>query len=481
MSWEVVIGVETHVELGTDSKMFCGCPVDFSSEPNTNVCPVCLGLPGALPVPNERAIEMTVAVGLALDCRIADRSEFSRKNYFYADLPKNYQISQFDLPLCLDGSLAVTVGEETSSVGITRVHLEEDTGKSTHLGGSGRIHAAEAALIDFNRSGVPLMEVVTEPDMRTPEQARAYAAELRAIVLALGVSDAKLEEGSLRFDANISIRPRGVEELGVKVEVKNMNSLRSLQRALAFEIERQTALADAGGSVAQETRHWGEAAGVTKPGRSKEQASDYRYFPEPDLVPLQVDDEYRARLRAGLPELPGQRRSRYESFGLDARAAHLLTSGDGLAEVFEDAVAAGAAAPAAANWLTGEVVGHLRRSERSIADSPFDGSALAELIAMVAGGELSSTAAKSVLGGVIDGEGSPRRVAETRDLMQIEDSGTLEAAVDEAFAAHAGELARLRDGDQKLIGFFVGQVMRITGGKADPRKVTGLIRRKAAE
>ena len=481
MTWEAVIGVETHVELRTRSKMFCGCPVDFSSEPNTNVCPVCLGLPGALPVPNERAIEMTVAVGMALGCQIAPDSEFSRKNYFYADLPKNYQISQFDLPLCIGGSLEVQVGEETSAVGITRVHLEEDTGKSTHLGGSGRIHAAEAALIDFNRSGVPLMEVVTEPDLRTPEQARAYAMELRAIVLALGVSDAKLEEGSLRFDANVSVRREGDEELGVKVEVKNMNSLRSLQRALAFEIERQVALADAGALIAQETRHWDEAATVTKPGRSKEQSSDYRYFPEPDLVPLHVDDEYRERVAASLPELPGQQRTRYRALGLDAGAARLLTAGDGFAEVFEDAVAGGADAPAAANWLTGEVVAHLRRSERELADTGLDGASLRELIGMVAGGELSATAAKAVLAGVLDGEGGPRRVAEARDLMQMDDAGALETAVDDAFAAHADELVRLREGDQKLIGFFVGQVMRATGGKADPQKTSDLIRQKAAE
>ncbi|MFH2073193.1 MAG: Asp-tRNA(Asn)/Glu-tRNA(Gln) amidotransferase subunit GatB [Actinomycetota bacterium] len=481
MSWEAVIGVETHVELRTASKMFCGCPVDFSSEPNTNVCPVCLGLPGALPVPNERAIEMTVSVGLALGCRIAADSEFSRKNYFYADLPKNYQISQFDRPLCVGGSLEVEVGDATVAVGITRVHLEEDTGKSTHLGGSGRIHAAEAALIDFNRSGVPLMEVVTEPDMRSPEQARAYAAELRAIVLALGVSDARLEEGSLRFDANVSVRPAGAAELGVKVEVKNMNSLRSLQRALAYEIDRQTALAEAGERIAQETRHWDEAAGVTKPGRSKEQSSDYRYFPEPDLVPLHVDDEYRERIAAALPELPGPRRVRYRSMGLDAGAARLLAAGDGLGGVFEDAVAAGADPAAAANWLTGEVVAHLRRTEQEPAGIELDGAALAELMAMVAAGELSATAAKTVLAGVLDGEGRPRVVAAARDLMQIDDAGALLAAVVDAFGAHPDELARLRGGDQKLIGFFVGRVMQATGGKADPRKVSDLIRTKAAE
>ena len=481
MSWEAVIGVETHVELRTRSKMFCGGPVDFSSEPNTNICPVCLGLPGALPVPNQRAIEMTVAMGLALGCRIAADSEFSRKNYFYADLPKNYQISQYDRPLCLAGSLEIEVGDETAAVGITRVHLEEDTGKSTHLGGSGRIHAADAALIDFNRSGVPLMEVVTEPDLRSPEQARAYAAELRSIVLALGISDARLEEGSLRFDANVSIRPVGGEELGVKVEVKNMNSLRSLQRALAHEIERQTALAEAGEPIAQETRHWDEAAGATKPGRSKEQSSDYRYFPEPDLVPLHVSEEDRDRVAAGLPELPARRRARYRALGVDAEGARLLVDADGLAPVFEAAVAGGADPQGAANWLTGEVVAHLRRSERSLDDTGFDGAALAELVAMVGDGELSATAAKTVLGGVLEGEGGPREVAEARDLMQIDDAGALEAAVEEAFAAHPDEVGRLRDGDQKLVGFFVGRVMQSTGGKADPRKVTELIRAKAAE
>jgi aspartyl-tRNA(Asn)/glutamyl-tRNA(Gln) amidotransferase subunit B len=479
MSFEAVIGVETHVELRTDSKMFCGCPVDFASEPNTNVCPVCLGLPGALPVPNERAIEMTIAVGLALGCRIAGGSEFARKNYFYADLPKNYQISQFDLPLCLEGSIDIEVGEEIATVGITRVHLEEDTGKSTHLGESGRIHAAEAALIDFNRSGIPLMEVVTEPDMRTPEQARAYGAELRAIVLALGVSDAKLEEGSLRFDANVSIRPEGSSGLGVKVEVKNMNSLRSLQRALVYEIQRQEALAEAGEVIAQETRHWDEEAGATQPGRSKEQASDYRYFAEPDLVPLDVDDERRERILATLPELPGRRRARYRDLGLDREAARVLTGGD-LSGIFEDAVAAGADPRGAANWLTGEVVAHLRRTGGDPAGTPLTGAGLAELQDMIEGGELSSTAAKMVLAGVLDGEGGPRQVAEARDLMQMHDAGALEAAVDTAMDEHPDELARLRGGDQRLIGFFVGAVMKSTGGKADPRKAGVLIRRKVS-
>jgi aspartyl-tRNA(Asn)/glutamyl-tRNA(Gln) amidotransferase subunit B len=480
MSYEAVIGIETHIELKTDSKMFCGCPVDFGAEPNTNVCPVCLGLPGALPVPNRSAIEMTVAVGLALGCRIADPSEFHRKNYFYADLPKNYQISQYDLPLCVAGSLEVESEQASAPIGITRVHLEEDTGKSTHLGETGRIHAAEAALLDFNRSGIPLMEVVSEPDIRSPEEARAYAAELRAIVLALDVSDAKLEEGSMRFDANVSLRPEGGEEFGAKVEVKNMNSLRSLQRALGYEIDRQTALLEAGEVIPQETRHWNEETGVTEPGRSKEESSDYRYFPEPDLVPLAVDEEWAERIQDGLPELPAQRRTRYRELGLEAEAARLISEADGFPHVLEAAVAAGADARTVANWLTGEVVAHLRRIDSALLDVPLTGEHLADLNRMVQGGELSATAAKQVLAGVLEGEGDPRRVAEARDLMQIADAGELEAAVDEALAAHPEELARLRSGDDKLVGFFVGRIMQATGGKADPRKVTELIRARAS-
>ncbi len=453
MSHEAVIGIETHVELRTRSKMFCGCPVDFGAEPNTNICPVCLGLPGALPVPNEQAIEWTVSLGLALGCAIAPESLFHRKNYFYADLPKNYQISQYDLPLCVNGHLEVETDEGTSRIGITRVHLEEDTGKSTHLGESGRIHAAEAALLDFNRSGIPLMEVVSEPDLRTPEEARAYGMELRAIVLALGVSDAKLEEGSLRFDANVSLRPEGSDELGVKVEVKNMNSLRSLQRALAFEIERQRGILEGGGEVAQETRHWDEEAGLTESGRSKEESSDYRYFPEPDLVPIVIDSERRDELAARLPELPSARRSRYRELGLDAEAARLVAEGDDLAAVFEAALSGGADPQAAANWLTGEVTAHLRRSGTAMAETGLSGDHLAELVAMVEADELSATAAKQVLAGVLEGEGSPRRVAEDRDLMQIADEGALVAAVDTALGEHPDERARLAESHRFVCHF----------------------------
>jgi aspartyl-tRNA(Asn)/glutamyl-tRNA(Gln) amidotransferase subunit B len=479
VTYEAVIGIETHVELRTRSKMFCGCAVSFGAEPNTNVCPVCLGLPGALPVPNQSAIDMTVALGLALGCEIAPRSLFHRKNYFYADMPKNYQISQYDQPLCLAGALEVDVEGSRCRVGITRVHLEEDTGKSTHVGESGRIHGAEHALLDFNRAGVPLMEVVTEPDLRAPAEARAYAEELREIVLALGISDARLEEGSLRFDANVSLRPVGSEAFGVKVEVKNMNSLRSLQRALAYEIERQGALLAGGEEIPQETRHWDEERGRTEPGRSKEESSDYRYFPEPDLVPLVVEPDDRERLRAGLPELPAARRARYCALGLDAEAARAVAATEGYGPLLEQAAAAGADAGKAAMWLTGEVTAHLRRMEIAVADTPFDGASLARLLAMIEDGDLSVTAAKEVLGGVLSGEGSPRRVAEARDLLQISDSTAIAAAVDAVLADHPGELERLRSGEDRLLGFLVGEVMRSTGGKADPKVVSSLIRERA--
>jgi aspartyl-tRNA(Asn)/glutamyl-tRNA(Gln) amidotransferase subunit B len=481
MTWEAVIGIETHVELSTRSKMFCACRVDFDAEPNTVTCPVCLGLPGALPVPNRTAVEWAVKLGLALESTIADHSVFHRKNYFYGDLPKNYQISQFDIPFCAGGHLDVEAEGETVRVGITRVHLEEDTGKSTHIGESGRIHAASSTLIDFNRSGVPLVEVVTEPDIRTPAHARAYAEELRRVVLALGISDAKLEEGSLRFDANVSLRPAGETAFGAKVEVKNMNSLRSLHDALAYEIERQAALLDGGGAVQQETRHWDEETGRSEPGRSKEESSDYRYFTEPDLVPIEIGADVLGRLRSEIPELPAARRDRYRAAGVADAAVGVLVEEPSLGALFDEAVAAGAGGGAAAQWLTGEVVAHLRRTGTDPADAPLTGVALAELTAMVDGGDLSATAAKDVLAGVLDGEGSPRQVAEARDLLQVSDEGALAEMVRRVLADHPDEAQRLAGGDEKVAGFLVGQVMRTSGGKADPTVVSRLIADMAGE
>ncbi len=478
MRYEPVIGVETHVELTTRSKMFCGCAVDFGAEPNTRVCPVCLGLPGALPVPNEAAIEGIISIGLALDCEVVAQSIFHRKNYFYPDLPKNYQISQYDLPICVGGHLDIAVDGYTRRVGITRVHMEEDTGKSLHVGEGGRIHAGTHTLLDFNRSGVPLVEVVTEPDLRSPEEARVYAQELQALVRALGVSDAKLEEGSMRFDANVSLRAAGSSEFGTRTEVKNMNSLRSLERALAYEIDRQTAVLDGGEEVVQETRHWDEDAAQTQAMRGKEESSDYRYFAEPDLLPLAVDRDWQDRIRSGLPELPQSRRVRYLELGLDESTAGRLAADAGLGDLLDGATTAGAEAAVVGNWLTGEVVGYLRREEKDLGETPLTALHLAELYEMTRSGDLSATAAKEVLTGVLAGEGSPAEVAAQRDLIQVTDVDALAAEVDAVLTANPDVVEKVRGGDAKPIGFLVGQVMKATGGKADPRKVTQLIQEK---
>jgi aspartyl-tRNA(Asn)/glutamyl-tRNA(Gln) amidotransferase subunit B len=478
MNWEAVIGIEVHVELSTASKMFCGCAVDFGAAPNTLVCPVCLALPGALPVANRRAIEGILAIGLALGCRVPPRSVFHRKNYFYADLPKNYQISQFDMPVCVDGHLDVEVDGEVRRVGIERAHMEEDTGKSSHVSDGGRIHAASATLLDFNRSGVPLVEIVSRPDLRSAVEARAYAQELRSVVAELGVSDARLEEGSIRFDANVSVRPSGAEHLGTKVEVKNMNSFRSLERAVDFEISRQVAALEAGETLTQETRHWDEEAGVTHSMRTKEGSSDYRYFTEPDLVPLVFDDAWVESVRSRLPELPAARRSHYRELGLEsAQALVLAAMPAAIRAVFEEAVGEGAPPTAAANWMSGEVTGNLRKVGSDMSEVPITGRQLAGLIALVEAGTVSATAAKEVLEGVMAGEGEPSEVAEARDLVQVSDRELLMEAVAAVLEDNPEAVAAYRGGgEDKVLGFLVGQVMRATQGKADPRIVNQLLR-----
>jgi aspartyl-tRNA(Asn)/glutamyl-tRNA(Gln) amidotransferase subunit B len=480
--WEAVIGIETHVELSTDSKMFCRCPVDVDGEPNTACCPVCLALPGALPVPNEKAIEGIVEIGLALGCEINERSLFYRKNYFYPDLPKNYQISQYTFPVCEHGTIDIDVDDTSTTVGITRVHMEEDTGKSTHVGdGDGRIHDADHTLLDFNRAGVPLVEVVTEPDIRTPEQARAYGAELQRIVLALGVSDARLEAGSMRFDANVSVRRVGDPEFGTRTETKNVNSLRSLQRAVAYEIDRQIGVLEDGGTIHQETRHWNESTGKTAAMRSKEESEDYRYFQDPDLLPLFVSEDWQDRIRAGLPELPAVRRRRYRDAGADAIAAELLADSDELARLFEGAVSEGADGRVISIWLTGDVVAQLRRDEAAVADTALTSQHLVDLADMVDNGELSSTAAKEVLVAAMDGAGDIRSIAQDRDLMQVSDVSAIEDAVDSVLAENQDAVAKIASGDMKPIGFLVGQVMRTTGGKADPKIVQQVIRSRTSD
>ncbi len=477
MSWQPVIGIEVHVELATKSKMFCGCEVGFGGEPNTRVCPTCLGLPGALPVPNRQAIEWIMKIGLAFDCSVSPRSVFHRKNYFYADLPKNYQISQFDIPVCEDGHLDVVVDGESVRVGIERAHMEEDTGKSTHVGEGGRIDSAEATLLDFNRSGVPLVEIVSRPEIHSAKQARAYAQQLRQVVAELGVSDARLEEGSIRFDANVSIRPNGSNDLGTKVEIKNMNSFRSLERAVDHEIQRQIRLVEGGGEVVQETRHWDESAGVTHAMRTKEGSSDYRYFGEPDLSPMVMDSDWVARVNDDLPELPAARRKRYIEAGLDHDSAGVLSDApEPLREIFEAAADAGAPVRSAANWITGEVTAWLRRTDTLPDDAPISGKQVAELVALVDDGTVSSSAAKDVLDGVLEGEGDPGAVAQARDLIQISDTSALEAVVDQVLADNPDAMTSFAAGEQKVVGFLVGQVMRATQGKADPKLVNQILR-----
>jgi aspartyl-tRNA(Asn)/glutamyl-tRNA(Gln) amidotransferase subunit B len=425
-------------------------------------------------VPNARAVEYAIRLGLALDCEIIDRSQFHRKNYFYPDMPKNYQISQYDVAICERGHLDLSLDGDTRRIGIHRVHMEEDTGKTVHVGTSGRIHGADYSLVDYNRAGIPLLEVVSEPDLRSAAEAQVYLTELRAIVLALGISDAKLEEGSMRCDANISLRPRGHTVFGTRVEVKNLNSVRSLGRAVAHEIERQRDLLTDGVEVTQETRHWNEDAGTTSTLRAKEEVFDYRYFPDPDLVPVEPDAAWVDRLRNDLPELPAAARARLRSQGLDAERAATLADAR-LVRVLDEAVTSGAPAADAAKWLTNEVLGWSNEHGVPPADVALTGPQLAELVAMVGDQTLSTTLARQVLDGVLAGEGGPREVARARGLEQVSDAGELERMVDEAIAAQPDAAQRVRDGNRKAIGALVGAVMKASRGQANPTLVNELL------
>ena len=475
--YETVIGIETHCELGTATKMFCACPAVFGAEPNTQVCPVCLGEPGSLPVANGRAVELAARIGLALHCRVAERSQFHRKNYFYPDMPKNYQISQYDEPLCVGGRLDVDVDGEVRRVGITRVHLEEDTGKTLHVGATGRIHGADYALIDYNRAGIPLVEIVSEPDLRSADEARAYAEELRAVLLALGVSDAKLEEGSMRFDVNVSIRPVGHAEYGTKVELKNLNSLRSLHRAVAYEAERQRRVLADGGRLVQETRHWDEGAGRTEPMRSKEFATDYRYFPEPDLVPIQATAGWVDGLRADLPELPAERRARLaEATGLPATEVGWLARDLDVLAYFQ-AVADGRDPKLVAAWVMGELQRGLREFGHTMASNPVGPERLGQLLDLVTAGTVSATAAKDVLAEMFTSEVAPATIVQRKGLAQISDTGELEAVVARVVAANPDLADKFRGGKRGVLGALVGQVMRETRGRANPKLVSDLLER----
>jgi aspartyl-tRNA(Asn)/glutamyl-tRNA(Gln) amidotransferase subunit B len=477
--YETVIGLECHVELSTQTKMFCGCRNEFGAEPNTLVCPVCLGHPGTLPVANRQAVDYTMKIALALGAEVARRSLFHRKNYFYPDMPKNYQISQYDLPIGVGGHLEVEVDGDLRRVGITRVHLEEDTGKTVHVGETGRISEAEYALEDFNRAGVPLVEVVSEPDIRSAEEAVAYLRELRALLEALGVSDVRMEEGSLRCDANISVRPAGSPEYGVKAEIKNMNSIRSVERALRFEDSRQREALATGGTLVQETRHWDEDKGVTLPLRSKEYAFDYRYFPEPDLAPLEPDDAWIERLRAELPELPAARRRRFaEQYGLDDAHARLVASSREWADFFEEAVGLGAEPRATANWMTGDLAGLLNEARVPLSESRVEPRHVADIVRLISDGTIGTPQAKQVLAEAFASGKQVQQIVEEKGLAQISDEAALGSVVDEVIAENPGPVEQFRAGKEGVVGFLVGQVMKKTKGAANPQEVQRLLRQR---
>jgi aspartyl-tRNA(Asn)/glutamyl-tRNA(Gln) amidotransferase subunit B len=474
--WELVVGLEVHVELNTATKMFCGCPTDFGAAPNTRVCAVCSGQPGSLPVVNAEAVRSATRLGLALNCDITERCVFHRKNYFYPDLPKNYQISQYDVPLCTEGWLEVETDGTTERIGIERVHMEEDTGKMEHRGGRGRLHGAEESLVDYNRAGIPLLECVSEPDIATPEQAQAYLRELQAIVRALGVSDAKMEEGSMRCDANVSVR-RPDEPFGTRCEIKNLNSVRSLGRAIAFEAERQIHLLEADDTITQETRHWDEERGRTETLRRKEAITDYRYFPDPDLVTVVSTVEHVEELRATLPELPAAARTRLVDAGVEAGHAETIVSSS-LTGWFDAATESGAPQRELVNWLTGPVLAELNERAVSPAETGVGGDHLAELLAMIEEGRLSNNLAKDVLAGVFDSDGEerPAEVATARGLEQISDEDELAGIVDRVIADNPDVVDKIRGGADKAIGALVGQVMRETQGQADPKLTNELLR-----
>jgi aspartyl-tRNA(Asn)/glutamyl-tRNA(Gln) amidotransferase subunit B len=479
--YEAVIGLECHVELKTNSKMFCGCPNEFGGEPNTHVCPVCLALPGALPVPNRRAIELMIMAGLAFGAEIPTYSKFDRKNYFYPDMPKNYQISQYDMPLTVGGVVHYWLPDGTKkSCRLTRIHLEEDTGKSIHAGsGDGRIAGSTYSLVDFNRAGVPLMECVGEPDIRSSDEAVGYLEALKRTFVELGVSDVKMEEGSLRCDANVSVRVRGSETFGTKTEIKNMNSFRSVQRAIESEIERQIGVIETGGRVIQETRGWDEAAGETHSMRSKEQAHDYRYFPDPDLVPLELDRAAIERLRAALPALPFDRFVRYtERYGISVAQATQLTDNPSLAAYFDRVVDAANAPQAALNFVLGDLSRLANESGVAVADGKVTPAALAELIALTESKTINSKIAKDVLARLWQQGGSAKAVVESEGLAQVSDSGAIAGFVDEVLAASADAAASFRAGKENALKFLVGQVMKVSRGKANPQLVEQLLREK---
>lgn len=482
--FEVVIGLEVHVELNTKSKMFCGCKNEFGSEPNSNVCPICIGLPGALPGVNKKAVESSIAIGLALSCEIAKTCRFARKNYFYPDLAKNFQTSQYDEPIAFGGKISIDLDGQEFEVQIERAHMEEDAGKLTHVGGAtGRIHGADYSLVDYNRAGVPLVEIVTKPIFgagdKAPELAAAYVRAIRDIVKSMNVSDAKMERGNVRCDANVSLRPKGEQKLGTRTETKNVNSIRSVENAVRYEIQRQAHILANGGTIIQETRHWHEDRGYTSSGRVKSDAEDYRYFPEPDLVPVMPSAQWVDSIRAALPENPDKRKKRLqESWGFSELEFRDVVNAD-LLDLIEQTVAAGASPQTARKWWSGEL-SRIANSENISPDElAITPDQVAEIQKLIDSGELTDRLARDVVAGVLAGEGSPRDVIDKRGLKVVSDEGALIAAIDRALAEQPDVLEKIREGKVQAAGAVIGAVMKAMGGQADAARVRELVLERA--
>ena len=477
MDYEAVIGLEIHCELKTKTKIFCGCPTTFGADQNTHVCPVCLGLPGVLPTVNKRVVEFAIKAGLATNCEINKYSKFDRKNYYYPDLPKNWQTSQYDLPIAIHGHVDIDTPEGRKTIRLTRIHMEEDAGKLVHSGNT--IKDSASSDIDYNRTGVPLLEIVSEPDLRSAEEARAYMEKIKAIMEYIDVSNCRMEEGNLRADVNVSLRPVGSQELGTRTEMKNINSFKGLVDAINYEIERQTEVLDEGGFVRQETRTWDPAQGITLSMRSKENAHDYRYMPEPDLPPIVTSDETIEKYRAELPELPDARRARIEKdYGLSDYDAGILTSSRAMAEYFDAAVAAGANAKLIANWMMGDLAKNLNAEELDIKDSPVEPERLAGMIKLIEKGTISSKIAKKVFKEMWSSKDVPEKIVKDKGLVQITDTKAIEAIVDKVIADNPKPVADYQGGNKKAIGALVGQVMKASRGKANPQVVNKMLAEK---
>jgi aspartyl-tRNA(Asn)/glutamyl-tRNA(Gln) amidotransferase subunit B len=473
--YEPVIGLEVHVQLNTNSKIFCGCSTRFGDAPNSNTCPVCLGLPGTLPVLNKRVVEMAMRASLALNCTVHEHSRFARKNYFYPDLPKGYQISQYELPLATRGWIEIDHGGARKRIGITRLHLEEDAAKNLH---EGFADSETKAYIDYNRCGTPLSEIVSEPDMRAPEEAHAYLTALKQILLYTGVSDCNMEEGSLRCDANVSVRLRGAQEFGTKVEVKNLNSFRFLQKAIEYEIERQIGVLESGNRVPQETRLWNQVESHTVPMRSKEKAHDYRYFPEPDLLPVHVSAAWRAAAAKSLPELPESKRARFaQSFAITPYDAEVLTGSQALADYFEAAVKAGAPGKSAANWMQTELLRRLKDAGKEIDESPVSPAALAEFVNLVESGKITGAIGKKVFPMMFESGRGAAEIVASQGLAQSSDTSAIEAIAREVIEKNADNVAKFKAGNEGVFKFFVGQVIKATRGQANPQVVNNVLRK----